>query len=342
MILFDAIFINGGGGKVLLDLVIRKSIEKDAKLFFLLDIRLKDQYPNLSNDNVYYIKPSLIRRFLFYRKYKNEISSVCAFANIPPPIRLKCPSVTYFQNVLFFQPLKQPVKFKIKILQFLKQLIIRRLSKNTNTWIVQTESVRGQLIELWNIDRGNILCMPIFGTTTDSKKNQKKNIIKNEASFLYVSTGEYHKNHFRLLEGFKIFNRQYPKTKLIVTIDKRNTMLCQHIERMHAEGINVINEGIISREQVEFLYAESNCIVYPSLVESFGLGLIEAALFNLPIMASNLAYVYDVIEPTVTFDPYSIDSIANAFVSIIKRIDEPAKIICENKIDNFIDLIASH
>ena len=339
MILFDAIFINGGGGKVLLDLVIRRSIEKNAKFFFLLDFRLKNQYPNLSNDNVYYIKPSLIRRFLFYRKYKNEISSVCAFSNIPPPIKLKCPSITYFQNVLFFQPLKKPVKLKIKILQFLKQLIIRKLSKNTNCWIVQTESVRVQLIELWNINKENIFCMPIYDTTTYSKKNQKKNIMKNEASFLYVSTGEDHKNHFRLLEGFKIFNRLYPKTKLKVTIDKRNTILCQHIERMHAEGINVINEGIISREQVEFLYAESNCIVYPSLVESFGLGLIEAALFNLPIMAPNLAYVYDVIEPTVTFDPYSIDSIANAFVSILDKTEESAKIVCENRIDDFIDFI---
>jgi glycosyltransferase involved in cell wall biosynthesis len=47
-------------------------------------------------------------------------------------------------------------------------------------------------------------------------------------------------------------------------------------------------------------------------LESFGLPLIEARQAGLPILASELDYVRDVVDPEQTFDPDSPMSIARA------------------------------
>ena len=82
--------------------------------------------------------------------------------------------------------------------------------------------------------------------------------------------------------------------------------------------------------------------IYPSLVESFGLPLIEAAQLGTQVIAADLPYVYEVIEPSLTFDPYSTQSISNAILKAIETINLPeTKVLVENKLDNFIDFIIS-
>jgi glycosyltransferase involved in cell wall biosynthesis len=53
-------------------------------------------------------------------------------------------------------------------------------------------------------------------------------------------------------------------------------------------------------------------MIFPSILESFGLPLVEASLMGLPIISSELDYVRDVCVPVQTFDPHSPVSIARA------------------------------
>ena len=62
--------------------------------------------------------------------------------------------------------------------------------------------------------------------------------------------------------------------------------------------------------------------------------------FSCFILASDLEYVYEVIKPSLTFDPYSTESISNAILKAIETINLPeTKVLVENKLDNFIDFI---
>ena len=60
------------------------------------------------------------------------------------------------------------------------------------------------------------------------------------------------------------------------------------------------------------LYKNSRALIYPSTLESFGLPLLEAATCGLPVLASELDYVRDIVSPAVTFDAGSAVSIARA------------------------------
>ena len=69
-----------------------------------------------------------------------------------------------------------------------------------------------------------------------------------------------------------------------------------------------------------FFMASHVCALFVLAVffESFGLPLLEAKFLGLPILASELDYVRDVVEPTETFDPESPVSISRAVQRFLK------------------------
>ena len=76
--------------------------------------------------------------------------------------------------------------------------------------------------------------------------------------------------------------------------------------------------GNQSNKVINKIYKIVNFLIFPSLNESLGLPLIEANLYKLPIIASDLDYVYDVCEPSLTFDPYSEEDIFKKILEILK------------------------
>ena len=76
MILIDAVYINKTGGKMLLDLLIEELEKHNLELFYLLDYRIINNHPKISERNqIKYLKGSLINRFVFYNKNR------CKFKN---------------------------------------------------------------------------------------------------------------------------------------------------------------------------------------------------------------------------------------------------------------------
>ena len=80
-------------------------------------------------------------------------------------------------------------------------------------------------------------------------------------------------------------------------------------------------------------YKVSGALIFPSLRESFGLPLVEATKLKVPILASELDFVYDVCQPAETFDPKSPRSIARAvkrfknIITSIRKVQDPAAFV---------------
>ena len=53
-------------------------------------------------------------------------------------------------------------------------------------------------------------------------------------------------------------------------------------------------------------------LIFPSFFESYGLPLVEANHYKLPVIASELDYVRDILDPVETFDPNSAKSISRS------------------------------
>ncbi len=148
---------------------------------------------------------------------------------------------------------------------------------------------------------------------------------KESCEFLYVASGEPHKNHRRMIEAWRLLAEEGLFTSLRLTLDEtRFSTLCREIEEMcQRHGLKVKNMGTLSHGDVLALYKDVDALIYPSTFESFGLPLIEARQEGLPVIAAELDYVRDVCSPVQTFDPTSPVSIARA-VKRFLAVPEPA------------------
>lgn len=332
MILIDSLFINTGGGKVLLKYLIDNLPDTNKRLFFIFDKRLESEFKTLDLDCVF-MNPSLFERHIFYRSHKNDFEIVFTFANLPPTIRLSCTVITFFQNVLLVDA------YHVTISLYLKRILFRLLFRNSDIWITQSNYIKEKLERnLWQ--RAIVMVLPFYEEVSYQHRLLERNLIdKDDVNFIFVSSGEIHKNHIRLFEAFIEVNIKEPRFSLTVTIGPEYPSLLSLIHKMKAQNIKINNIGSVSRDKIILEYSKADVCIFPSLNESFGLGLIEAVQFGLPILASDLPYVREVVTPSFCFNPLRVDSISSAMLNCRKYTNKKSVIVAQNNIYNIINLL---
>lgn len=337
IILVDAVFINNGGGKVLLDYLLSKTLEENASFHYLLDKRIKNNHPELPSNTVTYLRGSFLDRLLYYLKNRNKYKSVFCFSNIPPPVKLNNSQVTtYFHNVLIVDVKKytSPIlTWKVRI----RKILWMYLSVNSDRWIVQTNAVKNKLSDLLYLDDDRILIMPFFHLPEYSKTSQcDKN------GYVYVSSNAPHKNQLNLLKAWEhLFDRGI-KPLLNLTIPEGDDELNVYIKRLKDKGVQIVNHGVLDKTQVNQLYSQSKFLIYPSSAESFGLPLVEAVHFGCNVISSNLAYVREVIIPSANFNHDDYKSISNSVLESIELDLPNSKIVVQDQVNDLIKLILRH
>ncbi len=328
-VLIDAIYINNSGGKVLLDYLIQMIINSKYNEYFYFLLDKRGEYDCLNKINYEFGISSERFRYLFYKKNRHRYAKVLCFGNVPPPICLKKSTVyVYFHNVLLAESLNgYPIKSKI--LKYLKRIYIKLFIKNINEVFVQSNYVK-KIFSKYINKNIKISLFPFYNLN----KNEVKKV--NEVNeFVYVSNGNPHKNHRFLLDVWeKLFELGYCPV-LNLTITENYKVLIDRIKRLESNGLKIRNFGYTN---INDLFAQSNYLIYPSLKESFGLGLVEGVNANLKVIGVDLPYTYEVIKPSLTFNPKDVEELVDKIIAIIEnRLDlEESKIVVENKIDKLL------
>jgi len=333
MILIDAIYINNSGGKILLDYLIDELERRQINVHYLLDERISNNHPKIIRNKIYYLEANLLKRYKFYKINKHLYTKVLCFGNLPPNIRLNAIVYTYFHQKLFLE-IPKGIPLKQKIILKIKSLIFKILQKNTDFWVVQTQVVKDIfLIKTLLLEKEKVLIIPFYPTI---KKSSLKN--RKQAVFVYVSSGSEHKNHLNLLEAFRTFYDEKKTGELHLTIGTEFQELNNLISKMKSEGYPIINYGFVTRDLLGEIYGKAAFSIYPSLSESFGLGIIEAIENGCAIIGSDLDYTYAVCKPSLVFDPTKIESIAIAFQTAVEKKIPPTELLVFNEIDKLINL----
>ena len=333
MVLIDAIHINTGGGKVLLDYLIEQLEKTDKKITYLLDDRIRTLIPEIKNNNkVIFLKANLINRLCFYRKNDSEFVSILCFGNLPPYKKCVATVYTYFHQSLF---LEKPENFSVlqKIIFKLKVNLLRIIRNNTNYWVVQSLTIKEKLAKKFLINDEKIKVLPFYPPLTLNGELER---IKN--SFLFVSNATPNKNHKRLIDAFCMFFDKYKRGILTVTVSNKYPEIKKIIDKRINEGYPIKNVEFVERENLARLYKQNEYLIYPSLAESLGLGIVEAIDNGCNVIGANLPYTYAVCEPSITFDPLNIQSIKEAFKEADKNKKKSIKLV-QNRINDIIKLL---
>lgn len=334
-LLIDAMYINNSGGKILLDYLLQELEKSDKKVFYMLDKRVENtvQYLQGSTNEVVFLEGSLLKRQQFYLKYKDRFSSVLCFGDLPPNIRLKAKVFTYFHQQLYIKvPKDTPLVHKFMF--FLKRTVLRMLFKNTDYWILQTDVIRKNFQNKYRCKNESLLILPYY---PEIKKVE--NVKREKNTFVFISNAPPHKNHQRLINAFCSFYDQNKVGKLTVTVNDDFPELCAEIANKVAKGYPIENIGFVERDSLGKVYQSSEFLIFPSLAESFGLGLVEAIENGCKIIGADLPYMYAVCKPSLSFDPLNEKSIENAFTLAVNSETEKSESLVQNNIKELLEIL---
>lgn len=343
MLIIQANNIHEGGSKALLISFLNNvaAKKKFSKIYIFLDTRfdIKNISESALRDMVVvWVKPSLFTRLISeikisYFSYKFKNSTILAFGNIPPLFPVKGKSLLFFQTVLYFKDFQKFIKtLRVKIKITIERIWIRARLHQTDLVFVQSTTVRDRLINEYKYPSNKIELKPFFDLDEISK--DKGNHEKNN-SFFYPAIGTSHKNHLKLIEAWVLLAKEKIYPTLIVTLDDRYKKTIEALEDARVQyNVRYINLGLISRDEVILQMKKSEVLIFPSCCESFGLPLLEAHKYKMPIIAGELDYVRDVVSPVETFDPMSSLSISRAVKRYLK-IDQDLVVL--SSLDEFIE-----
>jgi glycosyltransferase involved in cell wall biosynthesis len=310
--------IHLGGGRTLL-LALLSTIRQPAVVH--LDERL-GPVPDLAPGvRVIRVAPSILGRL----RAEQRLQMLCrrgdillCFGNLPPLFRSSARVFVYLQNryLTSSRPLAGlPWLAGLRIR--IERLWLRYRLRNA-TLLVQTETMSQEVRE--NFGRKAIV-LPFLPREIQPSAGQLPVLY----DYLYVASGEPHKNHHRLIQAWILLANYGFLPSLCLTLDtQRDAALCSWVEQLvRQHGLRVVNNPV-PPSQVSVLYAQCGALIYPSLFESFGLPLLEARRAGMSIVAAERDYVRDVVTPIVSFDPESTLSIARAVMRYQGLGEEPA------------------
>lgn len=335
MLLLDAIYINNGGGLVLLKELINILEIRKENVFYLLDDRVKEEFNFLNAKNVLFKKNSMVERFFFYYKNKEKFKSILCFGNVPPPISVEAKVYVYFHQKLYLE-IPDNFNLKNKFVFNFKKLIFNFLKYNADYWVVQSNLIKKQLgMEFFCGNVNNIVVCPFYPPLNFS--GIQKNRVSN--SFIYVSNSGSHKNHINLITAFCSAYDKMKKGSLLLTVPSEDFYLCNFINDKVQQGYPINNVGFVERRELAELYMTNQYLIFPSFSESLGLGLAEAVDGGCKVIASNLPYTFQVCEPSLTFDPFNEESIENAIIRAVNENLPSSKKNITNDINQLITLL---
>lgn len=315
MLIIHAPNVHQGGGRTLL-LALLEALRRRNDCTAILDTRLCQTSAVSENLVKLRVSPSIPARLgaeWQLRALARDNDTVLCFGNLPPLFRVKGKVVLFIQNrYLTGNPSLSGFSLLKKLQIRMERLWLSWQVKHVSEIIVQTPSMKCEVLQKTGV---SATVLPFFEKPSDTGTNpQNPPESKTLYDFVYVASGEPHKNHRNLIEAWKLLSAEDIRPSLRLTVsEKTYPSLCVWIEAQRKKHeLQIENTAVDSQQGVEKLYEQATALIYPSLMESLGLPLVEAAHAGLPILAVERDYVRDVVEPQQTFDPDSPVSIARA------------------------------
>jgi glycosyltransferase involved in cell wall biosynthesis len=312
-----AVNVHQGGGAVLLNALLCSINQDDVPCIAFLDKRLKLPEAVSAKIQVNRVAPSILNRLLAERVLKSSVKAddvVLCFGNLPPLFKLDAKAILFIQNRYLIDNIGlRHFNLKARLRITLERIWLKLFCNNVDTIIVQTPSMQRYVLDQLGC---NAVILPFMDTINIYSRIAPKKMSVREIKydFLYVASGEPHKNHKQLVEAWVILAAEGIYPVLCLTLNEENNReLVLWIRDMVLKfDLKIVNAGFVAQSTVAELYKQTKALIYPSTFESFGLPLIEARNANLAILASELDYVRDVLDPEETFEPSSPKSIARA------------------------------
>lgn len=131
--------------------------------------------------------------------------------------------------------------------------------------------------------------------------------------FIYIGSSRGHKNLKNLFLAYEtIIDKTDWKLLVVGRMDRLTGKEKDIISRINSKNQNIVFTGWINDADMYSYLANAKAFVFPSRSEGFGIPILEAYYFNVPLICSDIPVFREIAEDAcLYFDPACIDDIAN-------------------------------
>lgn len=180
--------------------------------------------------------------------------------------------------------------------------------------IAISNQTKKDLMELYGIDEKKISVVYLGHSVNVTDISPVEGLPKNYILFVGVRQG--YKNFERFIQAFSILSGKDSDLHLVCTGHGFTKEEQSMISRLHLEG--KVHQFYVSDSQLNYLYQNAQCFVYPSLYEGFGIPILESFASGCPIALSETSCFPEIAQNGgCYFDPYNTDSMVAAISKLI-------------------------
>jgi glycosyltransferase involved in cell wall biosynthesis len=244
------------------------------------------------------IKKSWIRRLHFEyiesRGLAKDLKADYWFAlhDISPRVG-KVRQAVYCHNAMCFYRMSwKEIFFEPKLLAFsLFYGLLYRLNIEANeAVVVQQNWIRNEFAKRFDA-KNIVVAHPI-------DQNEKKISTRSSlaTNFLYPSFPRVFKNFETLLDAWEILSKDDNwHGNLTITLSGNENRYARYLGKRYSHLRNLTFAGILDKYEMQEIYKISDCLIFPSKLETWGLPLSEAISYDLAILAADLPYAHEAI-----------------------------------------------
>lgn len=192
----------------------------------------------------------------------------------------------------------------------------RRAAENSDLIITVSEFTAKQVSRLLGFDYARIRVVP-HGVYAP----QVVPATKREKSILFVGALQVRKNVAALVEAFEEVPEDWRLVLAGAPTGFGAADILKRIEQSRCrERIEIT--GYVSEERLQQLYRQAAIFAFPSLDEGFGIPVLEAMAYGVPVLTSNTSALVEVAgDAALLVDPRSKGQIAAALLRLIENTD---------------------
>ena len=245
---------------------------------------------------------------------RKDCLDITLFMKGTMPTLLPGQGAVIFHDLGYFDDKLRPYKYFDTL--YMKYMM-RRAARRAYHIFADSEFTRAEAIRIFGIKDEKISvcyqnCDPIFkpiGNVEHLKTIQARYQLPNLFMFCPVSLSP-RKNLGRILDAFTRIQSQIPH-QIVITGGKswREQEFIRRIENEFSHRMRILGE--LPQEDMPALYNLADFTIYPSLLEGFGLPVLEAFRCNCPVLTSSLTSIPEVAgKAAYLVDPYDTAQIA--------------------------------
>ncbi|MBI5352644.1 MAG: glycosyltransferase family 4 protein [Chloroflexi bacterium] len=258
---------------------------------------------------------------------KKDKIDIALFVKGTIPELLPCRGAVIFHDLGYFDDQLRP--YLSSDTTYMK-IMMPRAAKKASMVFTVSEFTKKESIRLFGLDSNKTRvcyedCSPIYKPVIDqAERNAIRTRYNLPEKFIFCPTSiSPRKNLPRILAAFEMVKDKIPHD-LVITGGQsiKEKELVERFDSGFYHRVRVLRH--IPYEDMPGLYSLADFALYPSLLEGFGMPVLEAFRTGCPILTSNISSIPEVAgDAAFMVDPYNTDQIADGMLKLAE--DSPLR-----------------